>query len=606
MKTPLFEQRLIEALAWIVRLPLLGDLELARLMGIDEIAARHLRTELDRRGWVEWIAPRVTELDERRRAAFLRAEALADLAACSGLAADEIARRAPVRDADVLTRIPRIATVTAVNWLLSELAAELRERGEMTLGDAASLPVGSAERWWPYGVDAYGVVRGVRGGSRLFVAWDRAGVPDGYRRTRIRKWAAESNSADPPVIFVICADAHARRVWDAELWGHAERAGMPDVRLTTAPELLTAGPRAAIWSVPGAPARLRFEQALSSRSADTSPLLAFPASMPLPERRCKGIGLRDRAAAAANRPGDHPMRECTAALAIVTSVADKACLDWLARHPRLSAPELALFLDLPVGVVVRRLELLRRYHAVRRLEVDGIELWCVTERTRRMLADAEGVPRKGYRAVKAPSLPDDSATRPSMAHQLGINHVFARIARDARDAGWRLRVWRNEVDSVHLFVSDGRNAWIRPDGSGTLCRANEERPFLLEYDRGTLDAGDYRGKFSGYARYFEAAEWRERFPTEPLLLFVCSDERAEERVVRAIKAAAITVPIFTTAEWRYDRLDNGGGGLFGEVWRHQFDGGRIHLIVEPEGGANGDASRASSGRRFVAGVRHDT
>jgi len=586
MKVPLFEQRLIAALAWIVRLPLLGDIELARLMGIGEIDARHLRTELDRRGWVEWIAPRVAELDERRRAAFLRAEALADLATCSGFAAEEIARRAPVRDADVLTRIPRIGEVTAVNWLLSGLAAELRERGEMTLMDACSLPVASTRRWWPHGVDAYGVVRGGRGAARFFVAWDRAGVPDGHRRIRIRSWAAESRSAHPSLILVVCADAHAQRVWDAELRRHAERAGMPDVRLTTAQEVLAAGPRAAIWSIPGVSVRLRFEQALPSPSTDMGPLLTFPASMQLPRRPCSAPRLRDRAAITAVLPGNRPIRERTAALAIVTSAADKACLDWLARHPRLSAPELALFLDLPVGVIARRLQLLTRYHAVRRLEVDGAELWCITERTLRMFADAEGVPWKRYElngAVKAPGPEDDSATRPSMAHQLGINHVFARFARDARAAGWQLRVWRNEAESAHRFVFDGRKAWIRPDGSGTLHRGNEERAFLLEYDRGTLDAGDYRDKFSGYARYFEAGEWRDRFSTRPSLLFVCSDDRAERRVARAVETAALPLPIFITVEWRYDRVDERRGGIFGEIWRDQFDGPRKSaLIIEPE------------------------
>lgn len=592
MKTPLFEQRLIEALAWIVRLPLLGDLELARLMGIDEIAARHLRTELDRRGWVEWIAPRVIELDERRRAAFLRAEALADLAAWSGIMAQEISRRAPVSDGDLLERVPRIAAVSGVNWLLSELAAELTTRGEMALDDACSLPLSSGKRWWPKGVDAYGVVRGPRGAARFFVAWDRAGAPDIHRRERIGKWASESRSADPPLIFVVCADAHAQRVWEAEL---RLRADMPEVRLTTAQEMLDAGPRAAIWSTPGSTVRLWFEQALSSPSTETAPLLTLPASMQLPERRCGTPLLRSWATTAAVLPRDRSMRERTAALAIVTSAADKSFLDWLGRHPRLSAVELALFLDLPLRVIVRRLELLAGIHAVRRLEVDGVERWCITERALQLLASAEGVPWKGYQlngGVKAPSLEEDSATRPSMAHQLGIVRVLARFAVDARAAGWRLAVWRNEAGSAHHFSFEGRRSWIRPDGSGTLRRDNEERPFLLEYDKGTLDAGDYRGKLSGYARYFEAAEWRERFSIQPYVLWVCSDERAEERVVRAIKAAAITVPIFITAEWRYDRFDKRGGVLFGEVWRHQFDGQRIPLISKPSRRPGNGASDA--------------
>ncbi|RJQ07834.1 MAG: hypothetical protein C4558_08910 [Dehalococcoidia bacterium] len=583
------EAQLAEALAWIVRLPLLGDRELAGLLGIDEIDARYLRVELDQQGWVEWLAPRVVELDEQRRAAFLRADALDDLAACSGFAAHEIAHRAPVRQTDVLARIPRIATVTAVNRLLAELAAQLRAQGEMALVDAGSLPIASANRWWPFGADAYGVVRGRRGAARFFVTWDRAGVPDGYRRLRIRKWAAEVNPAEPPWVFVVCADAHAARVWDAELRSQASQAALSEVRLTTADEVLASGPRAAIWSIPGAPARLRFEQALPLRSTDLAALLAFP-GMCLHQRPSNMPVLRDRLRIAAVRPAARSIREDTAALAIVTSAADKACLDWLARHPRLSVSELALFLELPGRVVARRLELLAGDHAVRRLEIEGTELWCVTARTLRMLAEAEGVPWNGYErygAVSAPSTADDAATRPSMAHQLGINHVFARLARDAQAAGWRLGVWRNEAESAHLFVSDGRRAWIRPDGSGAFWRGHEERPFLLEYDRGTLDAGDYRGKFAGYMHYFETTEWRERFSTEPQLLFVGADRRAEQRVRSAVVANGAThLPILLTTEgpvssgagsWRWASVarDAERGALFPAV-AGSLSVGRLH------------------------------
>ncbi len=90
-------------------------------------------------------------------------------------------------------------------------------------------------------------------------------------------------------------------------------------------------------------------------------------------------------------------------------------------------------------------------------------------------------------------------------HTLGLNRFAARLASDARGAGWWLREWCNEAESTHRFVAeDGRRSWIRPDGSGVLVRGAEVRPFFLEYDRGTLDLGDYRAKFAGYQRYYVA------------------------------------------------------------------------------------------------------
>ena len=48
-------------------------------------------------------------------------------------------------------------------------------------------------------------------------------------------------------------------------------------------------------------------------------------------------------------------------------------------------------------------------------------------------------------------------------------------------------------------------AWIRPDGSGVIAVSGRRAPFLLEYDRGTLDSGDFAAKFGGYRRYCSCA-----------------------------------------------------------------------------------------------------
>ncbi|MEZ4503157.1 MAG: replication-relaxation family protein [Dehalococcoidia bacterium] len=151
-------------------------------------------------------------------------------------------------------------------------------------------------------------------------------------------------------------------------------------------------------------------------------------------------------------------------------------------------------------------------------------------------------------------------------HAIGVNRFFTRLAEDARRSGWRLAEWRNEAESTRRFVTQaGRTSWIRPDGSGVLVRGTECRPFLLEYDRGTLDAGDYRAKFEGYRRYYAGREWEGDFPSEPVLLFVCSDDRAEERVARAARSVAPDLPMLLTSEWRYLSGSGDGAGALGPV-----------------------------------------
>lgn len=153
-------------------------------------------------------------------------------------------------------------------------------------------------------------------------------------------------------------------------------------------------------------------------------------------------------------------------------------------------------------------------------------------------------------------------------HTIGVNRFFARLAHDARRAGWYLSEWRNEAESTRRFVTqDGRPSWIRPDGSGVLVRGGESRAFFLEYDRGTLDAGDYRAKFEGYRRYYARREWEEDFPSEPVLLFVCSDDRAEERVCQASAGADADFPLLSTTEWRFERAEKGAPGITGPIWR---------------------------------------
>lgn len=183
-----------------------------------------------------------------------------------------------------------------------------------------------------------------------------------------------------------------------------------------------------------------------------------------------------------------------------------------------------------------------------------------------------GLTQAGLRETSVPR-----RTLRHRAHTLGVNRFFARLAEDARRAGWRFAEWRNEAESTRRFVvEDGRTFWIRPDGSGVLVRGAESVSLFLEYDRGTLDAGDYRAKFKGYRRYYAGREWEGDFPCEPVLLVVCTDDRAERRVIRALQVEAPAFPVRTTAEWRFER----GQGVLGAHW---YDGAGNSVPAETPG-----------------------
>lgn len=149
-------------------------------------------------------------------------------------------------------------------------------------------------------------------------------------------------------------------------------------------------------------------------------------------------------------------------------------------------------------------------------------------------------------------------------HTIGTNRFLAQMAADARARGGRLVEVRNDAESAWSFTdSRDRKYWIRPDASGIVELAGERIPFVLEYDRGTLDAGDFRGKLEGYRRFYARQAWRARYTREPLLLFVCVDDRAERRVVDAAHAASCALPLFATTEWRLTQEED---GALGGVW----------------------------------------
>ena len=610
MNTP--DARLARALEWITRLPLLGEPELARLLGIDEGDARRLRLALERRGWVEWFVPGSDAL-RPRRLSFVREAALPDLARALRLGPRALAAHLAVRRSDVLERIVRVEVTASVNRFFAEFAAAPGP-APLELEEARSLPLALPlrERWWPADVQGYGCLRAGTLRAPFFVAWDRAGAPDGHRRRRARAWVSDRagvvrwGAEGLPPVLLVSAGWRAQEAWTHMLGRAAERVatGPPGILIANARELASAGPAGVPWRDPASGREASLLEQLGWGSAPALQRVRLPDDVASGHPLAAASPLR-RWAPRAAADSRTPVTERVAVIAMTTDGDQKRMLEWIGRWPLLTAPELASLAGMPEAAVERRLDSLLRYDVVRS-DTDApfgeppVTRLLLTSLGLRLLARRDGVPPRRYARSAGVSAPvSDPGSGPTLrgtagafrhrAHLLGVNRVFARLASDARGMGGRLAVCRNEAQSTRRFRHDGRAAWIRPDGSGVIALGGGHTPFLLEYDRGTLDSGDFAAKFGGYRRYFLAGAWRQDFDAEPLLLFVCADDRAEEHVARAARRAergSLTrLPLRLTAEWRFGQGTPIAAGLLGPIWQSP------HVEPDEHGRRTGTALR---------------
>ena len=587
--------RASRALEWIARLPLLGEPELARLLGIDEVDARGLRRVLEREGWIEWFVPGTDALDQRRLS-FAREEALPELAAALDIAQAALPAHLAVRRRDALARIVRVELTATVNRFFSEFTA-WPGLPRLELEDARSLPLARplAERWWLPALEGYGCLRAGALRAPFFLAWDRAAAPDQHRKRRVGAWVAAAPAVTAhwgaeglPPLLLVCAGQRARATWERSIRQAADRmdARPAEILLTSARELAVDGPAGVTWHDPVTGRAGSLLERLGWGAAPPLPRLRLPDELPPPSRPATTPTLRRWAPGAANEPRT-PIAERVAAIAMTTDRDEKRLLEWIGRWPLITAPQLASLTGLPGPAVERRLDRLLRSRVVR---VDDAASPAALPASHlllepaglRLLARRDAVPPARYArfaGVTAPQPgPGTRLTRGAVtgiihhrAHLLGVNRVMARFARDAQRAGGRLAVCRNEAQSTRRFGHNDRVAWIRPDGSGVVAFHGAYVPFLLEYDRGTLDSGDFAAKFGGYRRYFAAEAWRPDFVTEPVLLFVCADDRAEEHVTGAARQSeresGARLPLLLTSDWRFARGPQNPAGLPGPIWR---------------------------------------
>jgi len=157
---------------------------------------------------------------------------------------------------------------------------------------------------------------------------------------------------------------------------------------------------------------------------------------------------------------------------------------------------------------------------------------------------------------------------PDVPHQLGINAFVAQLAVDARKRGGEIGVFLNAAMSEHRFVTPGgQRVRISPDAAGWLNFEGGSQSFLLEYEKERVDEGELRAKLAVYCAYYESSEWKQQFPLEPVLLYVCAGSRAERQVFRALSGMIDDIPAFVVTDQRYRRNQSTALGLLGRIWR---------------------------------------
>jgi hypothetical protein len=366
-------------LEWIARLPLCGEPELAGLLGADPIDVRHLVHELATRGWVESMVPGSPEL-ELRRLSLVRDEAVPALAAALDLAPADVPRRAPVRLKDVLNRVSRVEITAGVNGFLANLASSLRRSGIAELVDARSLPLAApvGERWWLPTIEGYGCLRAGNLWAPFLVAWDRAGASDLYRRRRVAAWStalattARDWSADGlPPILVVCPSLRELRVWEQALLRRTDN-GAPDQiegLLTTRDELKAHGPCGGVWRTPDADRAVSLVERLGWGEAPALLPLELPDELDgLPEQPTRNAPpIREWASRQVTANASAQLWQQVAVLALATGADEQRLMEWVARHPLVSAAELSALLNESEPLIERRLDWLARCGAVRRV-----------------------------------------------------------------------------------------------------------------------------------------------------------------------------------------------------------------------------------------------
>jgi hypothetical protein len=124
-----------------------------------------------------------------------------------------------------------------------------------------------------------------------------------------------------------------------------------------------------------------------------------------------------------------------------------------------------------------------------------------------------------------------------LAHAAGITELYVGLATGGAP-GLRLERFVREAEAREPFEATGRPRAIAPDARLEL-RDQAGRLLLahVELDRGTMSIPRLRAKAAGYAAYWFAGRWSERYRFCPALLFLTTTEARARSVLAAFGEA---------------------------------------------------------------------
>jgi hypothetical protein len=340
------------ALLWVARLPLVTAGDVEWLTGADGTDVQSALQALVRFGWVERVRVDSLEFNEDLHRYALRDVAVAPFAAVFQLDEEAMRREWPVGRRALLDHLGAFEVTAGLNRFLASLADDFLRVGTYEVVDLRALPRSRrrAGQWWPACVDGYGCLRRGDRYEHFFVAWDRRRAPDAHRSARVRAWYDAVDARDYrgsgrlPRILLVTPSRHEELAWKAAVSATARRRGDYDldVAVITAADAFGDQPTGRVWRWLGEDYTEPITQMLDS------PHFAPPFEQPRRARQdLLERGLATPApplqqwAARTLHAGRASGREQTAALRLTLDRTRLRMLDHAARHPYLSAAELA-------------------------------------------------------------------------------------------------------------------------------------------------------------------------------------------------------------------------------------------------------------------------
>lgn len=133
-----------------------------------------------------------------------------------------------------------------------------------------------------------------------------------------------------------------------------------------------------------------------------------------------------------------------------------------------------------------------------------------------------------------------------LSHTLAISEFRLRVTLACRAAGIPLVEWRgerdlkNDYDRIPITTPSGhtRQVPIIPDGYFVLQTTEGKRHFMLELDRGTMEAKRFRAKVEGYTAYVESGAYTRRYGTKSLRVLTVTESQRRMKNLKTLTERA--------------------------------------------------------------------